>query len=134
MNTRALQTPFLISVGLGLSLIGLGYGVRPSFYPDLYGYALSTVSETHIFRALCTLYLALAAYWWLAAWRPAWRPGALRSVITVMAGLSSGRLVSLLVDGRPHVLLMVFMVLEWAVLLQALVLLKTSEQNTQDPT
>lgn len=119
MNMYRARQVSLINTGVGLSIIGLGYGIDPNFYPSLYGYALTTVNEVHIFRALCTLYLTLGGYWIYTALRkPQWHEGALISVMVVMFGLFSGRLLSVLFDGMPHWLLFFYMMLEMAVFAQ----------------
>ncbi len=131
MNMRRIRQASLINAGVGLSVIGLGYGINPSFYPHLYGYALTTVNEVHIFRALCTLYLAFGAFWIYAALKkPQWHEVALISIMVLMFGLFSGRLFSLIVDGIAHPLLVFYTVLEILVFVQiGFVWLKSSERN-----
>lgn len=129
MNMFRLRQAFLITTGLGLAVIGLGYGFNPNFYPNLYGYTLTTVDEVHIFRALCTLYLTLAGFWiWIAFKMPKWHEGALISIMVVMFGLLTGRIFSLVADGKPHALLLFYLGLEIFVLYQAWFIWRKSHQ------
>lgn len=58
------------------------------------------------------LYLALVIFWVLGARNRSLRLPALWSLVIFMLGLASGRVLSLLVDGIPHPLLLVYLVLE----------------------
>jgi hypothetical protein len=55
-----------------------------------------------------------------AAFNPAMQKSALQSIVFVMGGLASGRLISLILDGVPHWLLLAFLAMELTVLGQAL--------------
>ena len=110
MNARQV---FLLIAGIGLVPIALAYGLVPQ---QSLGYCLdiplSNTNSIHIFRAVMGLYLALSLFWILGAFKVHLRQAALYSLIVFMVGLAAGRILSLLIDGMPHWLLLVYLVLE----------------------
>ena len=104
---------FLLSAAIGLVPIALSYGVDPGASLDrLFGVTIEGTNGTHLFRAIMGLYLALAAFWVVGALRQRLAIPALWSLVVFMLGLAAGRLLSLVVDGLPHPLLMVYLGLE----------------------
>ncbi len=109
MNTRA----FLIFCAVGLVPIALGYGVNPSAsLGALFGITVDSTNLTHIMRAVMGLYLGMAVIWLLGAFKASLTGPALVSCAVFMLGLAAGRILSIVVDGPPHWLLMVFAALE----------------------
>lgn len=104
---------FLLVAAVGLVPIALGYGLDPArSLGHLFDIQVSNVNGTHVFRAIMGLYLAMAGFWALGAFRPQLREPALWSLVVFMFGLAAGRALSLLVDGMPHWLLGVYLVVE----------------------
>lgn len=104
---------FLVAAAVGLTPIAMGYGVAPEkLLPLLYGIEVNDVSTKHIFRAVMGLYLAMVIFWLNGARQEALTVPALWSVTVFMLGLAAGRALSLLVDGMPHPLLAVYVLLE----------------------
>ncbi|ARN74252.1 DUF4345 domain-containing protein [Oceanicoccus sagamiensis] len=104
---------FLFLATLGLLPIALSYGASPQTSMDyLFAIDASSVNSTHIFRAVMGLYLALALFWFIGAQREALTLPALWSLTVFMLGLAAGRVLSLIIDGMPHPLLMVYLLLE----------------------
>ena len=58
------------------------------------------------------LYFALVIFWLLGAFTKKYKLHALYSLVVFMLGLAAGRTISLVVDGMPHWLLVVYLVLE----------------------
>ena len=73
------------------------------------------------------LYLALAVFWIIGAYRAEVRQAALYSLVVFMLGLAAGRTLSLVVDGMPSWLLIVYLVLELILGMLGLQLLKRSD-------
>jgi hypothetical protein len=122
MNLRQL---FLISTAIGLVPIALSYGLAPQqSLNELFGLQVDSVNGFHIFRAITGLYLALALFWVMGALRAGLRQAALLSLVVFMLGLAIGRVVSILVDGMPHTLLQVYLLLELGIGVVGLLLLK----------
>ncbi|MFA0251714.1 DUF4345 domain-containing protein [Vibrio sp. 10N.261.45.A4] len=104
------QSIFLFVAVLGLTPIALSYGYAPVVSLDyLFGIDASPINVTHIFRAVMGLYLALALFWIVGALLKKYR---LPSLVVFMLGLAAGRVISLLIDGMPHWLLVVYLLLE----------------------
>jgi hypothetical protein len=120
-----LRQGFLVLTAIGLVPIALGYGLFPRQSLDyLFAVPVQTVNGAHIFRAVMGLYLALAAFWIIGAYKAHLRQAALLSLIVFMLGLAAGRLLSLVVDGTPHWLLLAYLVLELGMGVVGLQLLK----------
>ena len=109
MKTRA----FLIFCAVGLVPIAMGYGAMPSASLDaLFGITVDTVNLTHIMRAVMGLYVGMVVLWLWGAFSLSMRAPALVACAVFMLGLAAGRLLSFLLDGMPHWLLVVYFVLE----------------------
>ena len=68
----------------------------------------------HIFRAVMGLYLAMIVLWILGAMRPALTRAAVISEVTFMFGLAFGRVLSIVIDGMPSLLLIGYTLIEIA--------------------
>ena len=109
MNQSMKNRAFLIFCAVGLVPIALGYGAKPSVTLDaLFGITVDTTNLTHIMRAVMGLYLGMAVIWIWGAFRPSMTRPALLSCAVFMLGLAAGRLLSFILDGMPHWLLVVY--------------------------
>lgn len=128
-----MKRSFLIFCAVGLVPIALGYGAKPSVSLDtLFGIAVDTTNLTHIMRAVMGLYFGMVVLWlWGAFSRTMTRP-ALVACAVFMLGLAAGRLLSFVLDGRPHWLLIVYAILE-VVLGVAAILLCRSQGDSDQP-
>lgn len=110
MNSQGL---FLLAASVGLTPIALSYGLMPHYSLSfLFGIDAQAVNVAHIFRAIMGLYLALALFWVVGALNQQITLPALYSLVVFMLGLALGRSLSIVVDGMPHWLLVVYLVLE----------------------
>jgi hypothetical protein len=120
-TTRA----FLIFCAVGLVPIALGYGAKPSTSLDtLFGITVDTINLTHIMRAVMGLYFGMVAIWVWGAFNKQMTAPALVSCAVFMLGLAAGRILSFILDGLPHWLLIVYAVLEIVLGLIAITLYK----------
>lgn len=125
-----IQSIFLLLAAAGLTPIALSYGFSPvDSLSFLFGIDASSVNVSHIFRAVMGLYLALAMFWVMGAMSTKYRLPALYSLVIFMWGLAMGRLLSLLVDGMPHWLLVVYLFLEFGFGLVGLKMFRKEEQT-----
>jgi Domain of unknown function (DUF4345) len=112
-STTRPQTIFLLVAAAGLTPIALLYGFAPAeSMAWIFGIDATGLNARHIFRAFMGLYLALVGFWIAGAFTPHLRTSALLSLFIFMVGLAFGRLVSLVVDGWPHPLLIFYLMLE----------------------
>jgi len=129
MKTRA----FLIFCAVGLVPIALGYGAKPSVSLDaLFGINVDTTNLTHIMRAVMGLYFGMVAFWLCGAFSRSMARPALGACAVFMLGLAAGRLLSFILDGLPHWLLIVYAALEIALGLIA-VMLYRAHNSTETP-
>jgi hypothetical protein len=119
---------FLVLTAIGLVPIALGYGVAPQqSLESQFAVSIQNVNGAHIFRAIMGLYLALATFWVIGAFNSHLRQAALYSLVVFMLGLAAGRLLSLVVDGVPNRLLMIYLALELVIGLVGLLLLRRQD-------
>jgi hypothetical protein len=110
MNARQ---KFLLIAAAGLIPIALSYGVVPqATLKFLFDISIDGTNGIHIFRAIMGLYFALIIFWILGARIAKLTRPALFSLTVFMLGLAGGRMLSLLIDGMPHWLLFVYLILE----------------------
>ena len=127
VSGMSLTKPFLLAAALGLTPIALSYGVAPGASLSwLFDVPVEGTNATHIFRAIMGLYLFLAAFWVAGAINAHLTRPALWSLVIFMLGLASGRLLSLVVDGIPSAMLILYLVLELIFGLLGLALLRKS--------
>jgi hypothetical protein len=131
MNQTTKNRAFLIFCAVGLVPIALGYGAKPSVSLDmLFGITVDTTNLTHIMRAVMGLYLGMVVFWLWGAFKPSMTGPALAGCAVFMLGLAAGRVLSFIIDGTPHWLLVVYAVLEIALGLIAVMLYKGHNSAT----
>ena len=119
---------FLLIAAIGLTPIAFSYGLMPQkSLHYLFNVSVSDTNSIHIFRAVMGLYLALVLFWITGAFKVQVRQAALYSLTVFMLGLAAGRILSLVVDGIPHWLLVVYLVLELVFGVLGILLIKKSE-------
>lgn len=108
-----LRQSILVLSAMGLVPIALGYGIAPQRSLEyLFEVSVQNVNGKHIFRAIMSLYLALAAFWIVGAYKTHLRQAALYSLV---------------VDRLPHWLLLAYFALELGIGLVGLQLLKRQD-------
>ena len=80
---------------------------------------------THIFRALSCLYLGMVTFCIIAAFTPEWRHVAVIWAVFFAYSLAIGRILSLVVDGKPNGMLLFFLAVELIVGTVGLLLLQS---------
>ena len=114
MKIETMQRYFLIILALGLAPIALSYGAIPAItLPLLYGGTEPDPSTQHIFRAVMGLYFGMITFWLFGAGRPDLRVPALWSVLFFVSGVALGRIVDIIVEGWPSILLSGFLFAEF---------------------
>jgi hypothetical protein len=114
---------YLIFSAAGLFVIALSYGAAPAdVLPKVLDLTVEGTDLTHIFRAIMGLYLGMIVLWVLGAFRSNFTRVAVIAEVVFMIGLAFGRVVSIVVDGVPSILLVVYTVLEvtlgsWGILI-----------------
>jgi len=126
MNEAAKARVFLIFCAVGLVPIALGYGAKPSVTLDIvFGINVDTTNLAHIMRAVMGLYLGMVVLWLFGAFQKSMTGPALAACAVFMLGLAAGRILSFILDGQPHWLLIVYAALEVVLGLVALFLIRS---------
>jgi len=116
MSVERMQRALLLVMSASILPVALSYGMMPqSSFPSLFGIDADGVNTRHIFRAIMGMYLGFIGLWALGALRPTLRIPALWSLFVFTSGLAIGRLLSLVLDGWPNLLLFGYMLAEFAV-------------------
>ena len=103
----------LILAAIGLLPIAFSYGLDPSTTISyLLGFPVEETNQTHVFRAIMGLYLANLGFWIIGALLPSFRLHALWGLFIFMGGLAAGRVISIVVDGMPNLVLGFYLVAE----------------------
>ncbi len=122
MKTRV----FLIFCAVGLIPIALGYGAKPAVsLGALFDIAVDNTNLTHIMRAVMGLYFGMVVIWLWGAFSRSMAEPALVACAVFMLGLAAGRILSFVLDGMPHWLLIVYAILEVALGVVAVFLYKS---------
>jgi hypothetical protein len=131
MNESVKTRAFLIFCSVGLVPIALGYGAKPSVTLDaLFGIKVDTTNLTHIMRAVMGLYLGMVVFWLYGAFRKSMTGPALAGCAVFMLGLAAGRILSFILDGMSHWLLVVYAALEIVLGLIAVTLYRGHNSKT----
>ena len=119
---------YLLFSAAGLFVIALGYGIDPAaILPMALNDTVEGIDLTHIFRAVMGLYLAMIVLWILGAFRASLTKAAVIAEVTFMFGLAAGRALSIIIDGMPSVLLVIYAVLEIVMGLWGVLILKKQD-------
>jgi hypothetical protein len=130
MTNDRLQKIVLAVAAIGLVPIALGYGFMPEkTLTPLYGFDVDNVNLKHIMRAIMGLYFGQVIIWLMGFSNPNLRRPAMYCLVVFMLGLAGGRILSLIVDGVPHWLLVVYLILELIIGLFGLKLIMTSNET-----
>jgi hypothetical protein len=130
MKSRA----FLIFCAVGLVPIALGYGAKPTSSLDfLFGITVDSTNLAHIMRAVMGLYFGMVVLWFWGAVKNQMTAPALVSCAIFMLGLAAGRILSIILDGMPHWLLVVYAVLEIVLGLGAIAIYRGEQETNFQP-
>ncbi|SBS65604.1 hypothetical protein VAT7223_02785 [Vibrio atlanticus] len=95
-----------------------------------FGIDASPINVTHIFRAVMGLYLSLALFWISTVLIKKYQLPALYSLVVFMLRLAAGRVISLVLDGMPHWLLFIYLILELGFGLVGLKMIHNEQSET----
>jgi len=106
---------FLLIISfLTISTIALIYGVSPQWFFQnfLVDSQSPTVDQSHILRAVMMLYISLGLFWFYAAFSNKFRDAGIVVLAVFCGGLVSGRILSVIIDGLPSPVLIVYIFME----------------------
>jgi len=109
-----LKKGLLVFSFMTISVIGLLYGVSPGWFYEsfLVNSPAPGIDQSHIMRAVMMLYLGLGLFWLYSAFSDKYRDAGIVVLGVFCAGLVSGRILSVVVDGTPSPILILYIVME----------------------
>lgn len=125
-----LKKPLLIFSFLTIIVIASLYGVSPTWFGDSFLSSATQISvdQAHVFRAVMMLYIALGVFWLYCAFSEKMRDVGVIVLAIFCGGLVSGRILSILVDGMPSTILLVYTAMELALVPVCFFVLKRGKQ------
>ena len=111
---KNIKKKFLIFAFFSVVPIALAYGVSPNWFASTFlGVETLDMNIAHILRAVMCLYLGLGLFWLYSAFDENYRNPALVTIIIFTGSLVIGRLISLVADGQPAPILILYIGLEF---------------------
>lgn len=120
----------LVFSSIILIVIAITFGGNPSsFVPRIYHTEpIEDINSIAIYRSVMGLIFGCCAFWIYAAFRGRFVLGALYSLMFIMFGLSLSRLLSMIIDGTPSTILIVYFAMEIATGLTVLYIIRSYEK------
>ena len=123
---------FLLVGATVLVPVALSYGVDPAvILPKFMNIRVEGVDQTHIFRALMCLYLGMSTFCAIAAFTSSWRHVAVIWAVFFAFSLAIGRILSLIVDGMPSRILLLYLAVELALGIWGLAVLARERRKAE---
>lgn len=116
-----------------ISVIALLYGISPKWFFDVFliDSTAPSIDQSHVLRAVMMLYLALGFFWLYSAFSEKYRDAGVIVLAVFCGGLASGRILSVIVDGMPSPILLVYIGMELGLVPICIWLLKRDESATE---
>ena len=110
----ALKKWFLIFAFFAICIIALLYGVSPEWFFNTFLIDSETpnTDQSHILRAVMMLYIALGLFWLWCAFSEKYRDAGILVICIFCSGLVTGRILSVIIDGMPSPLLIIYIFME----------------------
>lgn len=101
-----------------ICIIALLYGVSPQWFFEtmLVGASAPSVDQSHILRAVMTLYVGFGLFWLYCAFSDRYRDAGIVVLAVLCGGLVVGRILSVVIDGMPSPILLLYIGIELALI------------------
>ena len=128
-----LKKGLLIFSFFTICTIALLYGVSPSWF---FGTFLAdsqtpSIDQSHILRAVMMLYMTLGLFWLFSAFSDKYRDAGIIVLCLFCGGLVTGRILSVIVDGIPSPLLILYIFMELSLIPVCIWLLRRDNQESE---
>jgi hypothetical protein len=113
-----------------ISTIALLYGVSPSWFfgTFLVDSQPPSIDQSPILRAVMLLYIALGLFWLYSAFSEKYRDAGIVVLCIFCGGLVTGRILSVVIDGIPSPLLILYIFMELSLVPVCIWLLRRDNQ------
>ena len=109
-----LKKVLLVLSFVTICIIALLYGISPQWFFDTFLVTSQDLSidQSHILRAVMMLYIALGFFWLYCAFSDRYRDAGIIVLTVFCGGLVAGRVLSVIVDGIPSPILILYIFME----------------------
>ena len=109
-----LKKVLLVFSFVTICVIALLYGISPQWFFDtfLMNSQEPGIDQSHILRAVMMLYIALGFFWLYCAFSDRYRDAGIIVLAVFCGGLVAGRVLSVIVDGIPSPILILYIFME----------------------
>ena len=109
-----LKKVLLILSFVTICIIALLYGISPQWFFDTFLLTSQdpSIDQSHILRAVMRLYIALGFFWLYCAFSDKYRDSGIIVLAVFCGGLVAGRILSVIVDGIPSPILILYIFME----------------------
>ena len=109
-----LKKVLLVLSFVTVCVIALLYGISPQWFFDTFLVTSQkpSIDQSHILRAVMMLYVALGLFWLYCAFSDRYRDSGIIVLAVFCGGLVTGRILSVIVDGIPSPILILYIFME----------------------
>ena len=109
-----LKKVLLVFSFVTICVIALLYGISPQWFFDTFLVTSQepSIDQSHILRAVMMLYIALGLLWLYCAFSDRYRDAGIIVLAVFCGGLVAGRVLSVIVDGIPSPILILYIFME----------------------
>ena len=109
-----LKKALLVFSFLTVCTIALLYGVSPGWFFSIFlvNSQPPSIDQSHILRAVMMLYIGLGLFWLYSAFSQKYRDIGIVVLCIFCGGLVTGRILSVIIDGIPSFLLVIYIFIE----------------------
>jgi hypothetical protein len=109
-----LKKVLLVLSFVTVCVIALLYGISPQWFFDTFLVTSQKLSidQSHILRAVMMLYVARGLFWLYCAFSDRYRDAGIIVIAVFCGGLVAGRILSVIVDGIPSPILILYIFME----------------------
>ena len=109
-----LKKVLLVLSFVTICIIALLYGISPQWFFDTFLVTSQEpgIDQSHILRSVMMLYIALGLFWLYCAFSDKYRDAGIIVLAIFCGGLATGRVLSVIVDGIPSPILILYIFME----------------------
>jgi hypothetical protein len=109
-----LKKVLLVLSFVTICFIAALYGISPQWFFDtfLVTSQMPSIDQSHILRAVMMLYVALGVFWLYCAFSDRYRDAGIIVLAVFCGGLVAGRILSVIIDGIPSPILILYIFME----------------------
>lgn len=128
-ESMPLKRLFLIISCLTICVIASLYGISPEWFFKTFieTGTVPSIDQSHILRAVMMLYITLGLFWLYCAFSAKFRDVGIIVLALFCGGLVSGRILSVIIDGQPSPIFILYIFMELSLIPICIWLLRRGE-------